>query len=112
MLSGKLKIKVHLNSRAFAIYQRREIEEEFTCNYELNPTFQSTMAAGGLRIAGLGENGEARIVELEDRHFFVATLFLPQLTSTKGKPHPLITAYLDAVLRFKGASQKARTGRA
>ena len=54
----------------------------------------------------MGEEGEARIVEMIDHRFFLATLFQPQLTSKEGSPHPLITAYLEAVLSFKAASQE------
>lgn len=101
-LSGKLKLKVTPDSLAYRIYQRQRIEEieeaeeEFLCNFELNPAFQGMMEKGGLRLVGRGENGEVRIVELSGHRFFLATLFLPQLGSRKGSPHPLITAYLEA----------------
>lgn len=105
-LSGKLKIAVHPDSLAFRIYRRGEVEEEFFCNYELNPAFRAGIDTGGLRVVGRGENGEARIVELPSSRFFVATLFLPQLASRRGRPHPLITAYLEAVLSFRGPTRK------
>jgi CTP synthase (UTP-ammonia lyase) len=107
-LWGKLEIRVSTGSLAYGIYQRQKIQEEFTCNYELNPAFQADIEAGGLGISGVGERGEARVVELAGHRFFLATLFLPQLTSTRRRPHPLIAAYLDAVLRSKAASQMAR----
>lgn len=103
-LSSKLKVKLRLNSSAFQIYRQQEIEEEFNCNYELNPAFQSAIEAKGLQMVGLGERGEARIVELDNHRFFVATLFLPQLTSTEDRPHPLIVAYLKAVLSSREES--------
>jgi CTP synthase (UTP-ammonia lyase) len=37
-----------------------------------------------------------RVVELTDHRFFVATLFVPQLSSRPDAPHPLITALLKA----------------
>ena len=102
-LSGKLTIALHEDSAAFRIYQRPEVEEEFFCDYELNPAFQAAIESGRLRVAGLGERGEARIVELPGPPFFLATLFLPQLASAEGRPHPLITAYLEAILSFREA---------
>jgi len=99
-LSGELKIKMNPDSLAFRIYQKTEIEEEHSCNNELNPEFQEMFEKGGLRIVGVGDRGEARIVELIDHPFFLATLFQPQLSSKEGSPHPLITAYLEAVLNF------------
>jgi CTP synthase (UTP-ammonia lyase) len=38
------------------------------------------------------------MVELTGRRFFMATLFLPQLSSTPTTPHPIIMAYLQAAL--------------
>ncbi len=105
-LSGKLKIRVHPDSLAFRIYRRREVKEEFFCNFELNRAFQARIDTGGLRVVGQGENGDARIVELPRSRFFVATLFLPQLASRRGRSHPLITAYLEAVLSFRGPTRK------
>jgi CTP synthase (UTP-ammonia lyase) len=59
------------------------------------------MERHGLRLVGRGENGEVRVVELPDRQFFLATLFLPQHRSTAGEPHPIITAFLNAAVEAK-----------
>jgi CTP synthase (UTP-ammonia lyase) len=96
-LTGRLRIRLSPDSHAFRIYRRPEIEEEYTCNYELDPSLQDRIERAGLQIVGVAENGEARIVELPLHRFFLSTLFLPQLSSTADKPHPLITAYLEAV---------------
>jgi CTP synthase (UTP-ammonia lyase) len=40
-------------------------------------------------------------VELSDHPFYVATLFLPQVTSSPGTPHPLIVSYLEAAVAFQ-----------
>ena len=47
------------------------------------------MHDGGLRVVGTDDEHGARIVELPDHPFFVATLFVPQLTSTEDHPHPV-----------------------
>jgi CTP synthase (UTP-ammonia lyase) len=99
-LSGRLKIKVSPDSLADSIYQCSEIEEEFNCNYELNPAYQSSMDDKGMRVTGLGENDEARIVELNDHRFFVATAFQPHFSSEEGRPHPLISAFLKNASDF------------
>lgn len=109
-----MKIRISPASRTFEIYRRQEIEEGFHCSYELNPTFESALKDKGLRVVGRGEHDEARIVELSGHRFFVATLFQPQLSSVQGAPHPLITAFLNASLKFRGerAKTKRRTHRA
>ena len=50
-------------------------------------------------MVGVDQDGEARVLELPDHRFFVATLFVPQLSSSPGSPHPLIVAYLRAAMR-------------
>ena len=95
-LSGRLKIKVRPDSLAHRIYRCSEIEEQFNCNYELNPSYRSLIEGGGMRVTGVGENGETRIVELSDHRFFLATAFQPHFSSEKGRPHPLISAFLKA----------------
>ena len=100
-LSGRLKIKVSPDSLAFHIYQKTEVEEAFNCNYELNPIFRETLEASGLKVSGVSKDGGARIIELPDRRFFMATGFQPQFTSEVTNPHPLIIAYLEAALNCR-----------
>ncbi|MBI3979052.1 MAG: hypothetical protein HY331_12785 [Chloroflexi bacterium] len=98
-LFGSLKVQVLPDSLAFRIYRRHAVDEAFFCSFELNPAFQTAISAGGLRVSGLGEGGEARIVELPMHRFFLATLFLPQLADQVEGPHPVIAAYLEAALK-------------
>jgi len=100
-LWGKLKIKVSPDSLAFRIYRQSEVEEAFNCNYELNPTFREKLEVTGLRVSGVSEDGGARIIELPNHRFFLATGFVPQFTSEETRPHPLIIAYLKAALSYR-----------
>jgi CTP synthase (UTP-ammonia lyase) len=72
-----------------------------------HPAFQAVLHDGGLRVVGVDQDGEARIVELPDHPFFLATLFVPQLTSRPGHPHPLITAYLRVAMQLREETQLA-----
>jgi CTP synthase (UTP-ammonia lyase) len=76
------------------------VTEQFACSYGLNPQFREKVGKGKLKITGVDVEGEARIVELSDHDFYVATLFLPQISSKPDRPHPLIVAYLRAALVF------------
>jgi CTP synthase (UTP-ammonia lyase) len=82
-------------------YGSQESAEEFRCNFGLNPEYREQVEKGGLQVTGLDENGEVRIVELRGHPFFVATLFLPQLSSRPGGPHPLILAFLKVAATFR-----------
>src|SRR5262245_48424620 len=42
-------------------------------NYGLNPAYRPAIEQAGLRVTGLDDEGEARIVELDHHPFFVAT---------------------------------------
>jgi CTP synthase len=94
-----LKINISPGSLALSIYHSSMIEEMFTCNYELNPVYRDTLENNGLRVSGVSEDGGARIVELPEHRFFIATGFVPQLSSEENRPHPLIVAYLEAAAR-------------
>lgn len=83
---------------AHRVYGKTEAVESFRCSYGLNPGYRDRIDRGGFSISGVGSNGEARMVELSGHRFFVATLYLPQLSSREGVPHPLIVAYLGAAL--------------
>jgi CTP synthase (UTP-ammonia lyase) len=100
-------VRVVPGTLAHRVYGKDEIAEEFRCRYGLNPEYRQQMAGGTLRVAGVDPDGEVRIVELAGHRFFVGTLFVPQLSSRPGEPHPLITAYLEAALQFQAAGRGA-----
>lgn len=95
-LSGACHLTIEPGSRLADIYQSLHAEEEYFCNYEVNPKYLTDFAAAGLQLTAFDDNGELRAVELPGERFFIATLFQPQLSSTEARPHPLIVAYLRA----------------
>lgn len=90
-------------TRAAALYEAGEAMEDYYCNYGVNPDYRRALEAGGLRVSGLGDAGEIRIVELPGHPFFLATLFLPQTRSTASRPHPLLAGYAAAVVAGRPA---------
>jgi CTP synthase (UTP-ammonia lyase) len=82
-------------------YGREQATEAFRCTFGLNPRYRAKILSEPLRVGGVDENGEVRVVELGGHPFFVATLFLPQLSSTPAAPHPLVLAYLRAAVAFR-----------
>ena len=87
-------------SQAQRIYGTNEATEVFACNYGLNEAFADQIRSKQLRVSGSDDDGTVRMVELPEHAFFIATLFVPQLVSQAGKPHPLIVAFLDAAARL------------
>jgi CTP synthase (UTP-ammonia lyase) len=93
-------------SNSAKAYGRDEASEQFHCSFGLNPAFRDKIFKGLLQVAGLDENGEVRIVEIVDHPFFIATLFLPQLSSTPSEPHPLVISFLEAATAFQNQRAK------
>jgi CTP synthase (UTP-ammonia lyase) len=50
-------------------------------------------------VSGVDDEGEARIIELAGHRFFVATLFVPQIASSAGNPHRLVSSFAQTAAR-------------
>ena len=82
--------------------------ESYYCNFGLNPEYQEPLESAGLVISGWDDTevsssadpgiAEARVLELPDHPFFLATLYVPQTASTPERPHPLIAAFCESML--------------
>lgn len=86
-------------SRAAGLYGRLEVVEDYFCNYGVSPEYAEALSALGLVVTGRSDDGEVRIVELEGHPFFLGTLFIPQMRSAPGAPHPLLAGFAAAVAR-------------
>ena len=95
-LSGACKLRIQPECRLAGIYGTQEIEEEYFCNFEVNPAYHQRFEDSGMILAAFDQNGELRAVEMPARRFFVATLYQPQLSSTEARPHPVIVEFVAA----------------
>jgi CTP synthase (UTP-ammonia lyase) len=85
-------------SRIAAIYGQSEATEEFNCNYCMSPEHQFLLESSDLHITGVDSENEVRVVELEGHPFFIATLYQPERSAFSGVAHPLIRAYVQAMV--------------
>jgi CTP synthase (UTP-ammonia lyase) len=90
-------VKLAAGSRAAALYDATEAVEDYFCNYGVNPAHRELLDTQGMRVTGVGDAGEVRVVEIPGHRFFLATLFLPQARSAPGKPHPLLAGFASAL---------------
>jgi CTP synthase (UTP-ammonia lyase) len=100
-------LEIQLNdktSKTFKIFGTEKIYEKYYCNFGLNPEYQDKLNDNGFKIVGTDDLKEARILELINHPFFIATLFVPQDNSIQGNPHKLINAFLTTVCKQKGGS--------
>jgi CTP synthase (UTP-ammonia lyase) len=100
-LSGKVnEIRLRPGSFLAAHYGKEVIEEEFFCNFEMNPEFEWMIMETGFPVVARGSKEECRAIESPAHTFFIATLFQPQLTSREDNPHPLIVAFVRAAAQI------------
>jgi CTP synthase (UTP-ammonia lyase) len=81
---------------------RTSMQEEYRCNFGVNPDYEERLRQSELQIVGSDAEGAVRAVELAGHPFFVGTLFLPQLRSAPSHPHPLISGFIRACLNDRG----------
>lgn len=95
-LAGKkMEIKIKEGTKAYNCYKRSIVEEDYYCNFGINPAFRERLETGGIQISGVDQDDEIRIIELPENDFFMATLFVPQTRSEKGNPHPIIKRFIE-----------------
>ncbi|HEX4838337.1 MAG TPA: hypothetical protein VFV03_07440 [Solirubrobacteraceae bacterium] len=108
LVGQTMSVQLAPGSRAADFYGKSNVSEQYYCNFGLNPEHQERLHNGGLRVVGTDQDGEARVVELPGRRFYLATLFVPQLSSQPESPHPLIVAYLRAAAQYSTERPSSR----
>ncbi len=98
-----MEVQIVPGTRAHDAYGTLVTTEEYYCNYGLNPAFEEVFAEHGLVFSARDADGDARIVELPQKRFFMASLFVPQTRSTPMAPHPLLCAFLRAAAKQSAA---------
>ncbi len=89
-------------THAFRAYGRKEISERHRHRYEFNNAYRDIFTRYGLKISGLGPDGElVEIIEIEDHPWFLGCQFHPEFKSRPTYPHPLFRAFIEASLREK-----------
>ncbi len=73
------------------------VREESHCVYGVNREMIDIFESEGLIVSGMDDEGEPKIMEYNRNNFFVLTLFLPQLKSGHQNPHPLLSAFFEAI---------------
>ena len=106
-LAGReMELKFESGSIVADIYGSTSATEEYYCDFGVDPSKVRLLASSGLRISGSDSEGEVRVIELPDHPFYVGTLFVPQTRSTERQPHPLVTAFVQAVVAARSNQVK------
>jgi CTP synthase (UTP-ammonia lyase) len=84
------------DSRVATVYGASAAVEPFFCSFGLNPEYRSRIEDCGLVVSGTAADGAARVFEIPEHPFFIATLYVPQARYRPESPHPLVTAFVAA----------------
>src|SRR4051812_32172094 len=98
LVGRSMTVALQPGSLVSRVYGRTSVQEQYLCNFGVNPEYVDSLRSSPLRIVGSDAEGMARVVELPEHPFFVGTLFVPQMTSTASSPHPLVSAFISACL--------------
>lgn len=111
-LAGReLPITLTPGSHLARIYGATATTERYCCNFGVNPAYAEIIKASPMKIVAADAEGEIRAIEHPSHPFFIGTLFVPQLHSTAAQPHPLITAFTEAVKNSSNAVPQAVAAR-
>ena len=99
-LAGRsMSLTFKAESRVAEHYGATSATEQYYCSFGVNPARVAELKSGPLQVSGSDAEGELRVIELPEHPFFVGTLFLPQLRTLPGRPHPLISAFVRAAVK-------------
>jgi CTP synthase (UTP-ammonia lyase) len=97
-LEGReMSLRFDRGSKVAQIYGAIQVQENYYCNFGVNPDVVQLLKEGPMQFVGSDSEGEIRVLELPEHPFFVGTLFVPQTRSRADRPHPLVTAFPRAV---------------
>jgi CTP synthase (UTP-ammonia lyase) len=97
LVGRSMTIRLKPGSMVAGLYGKETAQEEYYCNFGVNPEYVTTLRSGPLRVVGDDDEGEVRVVELPGHPFFLGTLFLPQLRSKPGTPHPVVSGFIKTL---------------
>ena len=104
MRLGIYPCKVKQGTNAHKVYGEDLIQERHRHRYEFNNSYREEIEANGMMIVGSSPDDLlVEMVEIPDHPYFVACQFHPEFLSRPGKPHPLFSGLIQAVVRVDSA---------
>ena len=85
-----------------SLYGKNQVIEKYYCTFGVNPDYIQVIKNGPINIVGSDREGVIRVLEYPDHVFFIGTLYVPQMLSTKSTPHPLVTGFIEAIINRCG----------
>jgi CTP synthase len=99
---GGHDVKLQPGSKVHEIYGTDTVRERFRHRYEFNNLYKDILEEAGMVFSGTTPDQHImQILEYPHHPFFVATQFHPEWLSRPHKPHPLISAFVRAVVQHQ-----------
>ena len=103
LIPGTIAYRVYSDSKSYKLQANsyKLISERHRHRYEVNPEFIKKLEQGGLVFSGVSPDGKLmEIAELPTKvhPFFLGSQFHPEFKSRPLAPHPLFSAFLEAVM--------------
>ncbi|MCO5234502.1 MAG: CTP synthase [Chitinophagales bacterium] len=101
MRLGAYPCDLKKGSIAEKAYKSSSIFERHRHRYELNNEYLEMLEEAGMKATGVNPDSNlVEIVEILDHPWFIGVQFHPEYKSTILNPHPLFSAYIQAVLAY------------
>jgi CTP synthase (UTP-ammonia lyase) len=100
------EVRILPGTRAAEAHGVHRVTEKFMCRFGVDEAYRERLFDGDLLVSGTDAEGNVRMAESRTHPFFTGTLFVPQMSSESGRPHPLLVAFVDAAATF--AARRAR----
>jgi CTP synthase len=102
MRLGANTCRLKAESKAHQAYGKEIISERHRHRYEFNNVYQDLMEKKGFLISGTLEGGNlCEIAEIKEHPWMIGVQFHPEFKSKPTEPHPLFTAFIEAILDKK-----------
>lgn len=94
-------------SKAYALYGKKEIRERHRHRYEVNNDYREVLVKNGMRLSGLSPDGRiVEMIEIPEHPWFIGTQAHPELKSRPNKPHPLFRGFVEAATRYQNEREE------
>ncbi len=108
MRLGLYPCKLIPDTIAGRAYAQPMVEERHRHRFELNNTYRGLLEERGMVFSGVSpDNRLVEIAEIAGHPFMLGTQFHPEFLSRPNRPHPLFTAFIQAVCQRAGIPTRA-----
>jgi CTP synthase len=95
---GAQECVLERDTLTYRLYGTDVVSERHRHKYEMNRQYLQTFIDHGMKIAGMGRDGNVDIVELSEHPFFIGCQAHPEFKSRPNRPHPLYSGLIQAAL--------------